>query len=52
MDLPDGTAVSAGMAFVTLVWDANPLLLTVMAIIATWKIGPRILRAISKLFRF
>lgn len=49
MTLPDGTDITEGMAFVSAVWAANPLLLVVFAIIAVFSLGPYVLRRLRRM---
>jgi hypothetical protein len=39
MDLPDGTAITAAGTFLGLVWDANPMLATLFALVAILTVG-------------
>ena len=38
MELPDATAITAAGTFLTNVWDANPMLATLLALVAL--LGP------------
>jgi len=46
MDLPDTTAITAAFAFIDDVWTAIPMLSILFALVATWKIGPFVLRKV------
>lgn len=39
MELPDATAITAAGTFLTSVWDANPMLATLFALVAILTVG-------------
>lgn len=39
MDLPDQTAVTAAGAFLTMIWDANPMNAILFALVAILTVG-------------
>jgi len=52
MTLPDGTAMATGVAFATSAYTAFPILATLVAMIAAFRLGPRVVRFLARIFRF
>ena len=44
MSLPAGADITAAGTFLGLVWDANPMLITLFALVAILTVGPYALR--------